>query len=195
MQAEREEHPRGDCMCLTLLANWLQDLFAFLFPGSSRPNSYMRGSYQAPPVVTPGVSFSRSVCAVGSSPEDERGRLLPDNAKVSQSSREMEDVEGVGLVAAREVGGGNAEGGDSTEASSFPKSLKTVRKAHGSKLSLMSDDDEDICPTCLEGYTLDNPKITTKCGHHFHLSCIYEWLERSNTCPVCFRTMSFDEFD
>jgi hypothetical protein len=25
----------------------------------------------------------------------------------------------------------------------------------------------------------------TKCSHHFHLGCIYEWMERSESCPVC----------
>jgi len=37
---------------------------------------------------------------------------------------------------------------------------------------------------CAE-YTPDNPKIITKCCHHFHLGCIYEWMERSDTCPIC----------
>ncbi|XP_076943999.1 putative E3 ubiquitin-protein ligase RHB1A [Bidens hawaiensis] len=45
------------------------------------------------------------------------------------------------------------------------------------------------CPTCLEEYDEDNPKITTKCDHHFHLSCILEWMERSETCPVCDQVM------
>lgn len=40
----------------------------------------------------------------------------------------------------------------------------------------------------------ENPKILTQCNHHFHLACIYEWLERSQTCPICSREMSFDEF-
>lgn len=40
----------------------------------------------------------------------------------------------------------------------------------------------------------ENPKILTQCNHHFHLACIYEWLERSQTCPICSRQMSFDEF-
>jgi hypothetical protein len=34
-------------------------------------------------------------------------------------------------------------------------------------------------------YDAENPKKTTKCEHHFHLACILEWMERSDTCPVC----------
>ncbi|KAL1568539.1 E3 ubiquitin-protein ligase RLIM-like [Salvia divinorum] len=54
-------------------------------------------------------------------------------------------------------------------------------------------DDRDECPTCLEEYTSENPKIIAKCNHHYHLSCIYEWMERSENCPVCGKLMLFDE--
>ncbi|KAI3452923.1 hypothetical protein Pfo_009586 [Paulownia fortunei] len=54
-------------------------------------------------------------------------------------------------------------------------------------------DDEDVCPTCLEEYTQENPKIIAKCSHHYHLSCIYEWMERSENCPACRELMLFDE--
>ncbi|KAF3448589.1 hypothetical protein FNV43_RR09302 [Rhamnella rubrinervis] len=53
-------------------------------------------------------------------------------------------------------------------------------------------EEEDTCPTCLEEYDAENPKITTKCEHHFHLACILEWMERSDTCPVCDQEMIFD---
>ncbi|XP_076956789.1 E3 ubiquitin-protein ligase At3g02290-like [Bidens hawaiensis] len=56
-----------------------------------------------------------------------------------------------------------------------------------------SSDNEDVCPTCLDDYTLENPKIVTQCSHHFHLGCIYEWMERSETCPMCGRVMEFCE--
>eukprot|EP00891_Asterochloris_glomerata_P003015 jgi/Astpho2/3015/e_gw1.00051.220.1_t len=62
-----------------------------------------------------------------------------------------------------------------------------------SGLKLATDDDEDCCPTCLDPYSDENPKILTQCNHHFHLACIYEWLERSPSCPVCSRTMTFEE--
>lgn len=55
------------------------------------------------------------------------------------------------------------------------------------------DDDEDVCPTCLEDYTYENPRIVLKCSHDFHLGCIYEWKERSELCPVCGKVMVFDE--
>lgn len=53
----------------------------------------------------------------------------------------------------------------------------------GAHAAMMEDD--DICPTCLDPYTLDNPKIWTRCGHHFHMPCIFEWMERKDTCPMC----------
>ncbi|GKC68135.1 E3 ubiquitin protein ligase-like protein [Tanacetum coccineum] len=66
---------------------------------------------------------------------------------------------------------------------SLDKSLKV--KALEGLLYEQTSDNEDVCPTCLEEYTLENPKIVTKCSHHFHLGCIYEWMERSDTCPMC----------
>lgn len=62
-----------------------------------------------------------------------------------------------------------------------------------SKVNTISEDDEDVCPICLEEYTSENPRIVTKCSHHYHLSCIYEWNERSETCPVCSKLMVFEE--
>lgn len=62
-----------------------------------------------------------------------------------------------------------------------------------SGLSLAASEEGDTCSTCLELYSEDNPAIWTKCNHHFHLACIYEWMERKLTCPICERAMSFEE--
>ncbi|TXG56662.1 hypothetical protein EZV62_017975 [Acer yangbiense] len=59
--------------------------------------------------------------------------------------------------------------------------------------SLKSSEDEDVCPTCLEEYTSENPMTVMECSHHYHLSCIFEWMERSATCPVCGKVMMFVE--
>uniref|UniRef100_A0A1D1XYE4 RING-type E3 ubiquitin transferase n=1 Tax=Anthurium amnicola TaxID=1678845 RepID=A0A1D1XYE4_9ARAE len=56
-----------------------------------------------------------------------------------------------------------------------------------------SSEDDDVCPTCLEEYISENPRITMQCSHHFHLGCIYEWMERSDACPVCGKVMVFNE--
>lgn len=56
-----------------------------------------------------------------------------------------------------------------------------------------ASEDEDVCPTCLDDYTPENPKITMKCSHNFHLGCIYEWMERSDNCPICGKEMEFCE--
>lgn len=57
---------------------------------------------------------------------------------------------------------------------------------------LLSTEEEDVCPTCFEEYDLENPRIITKCEHHFHMSCILEWMERSDTCPICDQMMIFE---
>ncbi|KAG8090850.1 hypothetical protein GUJ93_ZPchr0011g28032 [Zizania palustris] len=54
-------------------------------------------------------------------------------------------------------------------------------------------DEEDVCPICLEEYDEENPRSLTKCEHHFHLCCILEWMERSETCPVCDQITLIDE--
>ncbi|XP_022775754.1 E3 ubiquitin-protein ligase At3g02290-like [Durio zibethinus] len=52
-------------------------------------------------------------------------------------------------------------------------------------------EDEDVCPTCLEEYIPENPRIVLQCSHSYHLSCIYEWMERSENCPICGKVIQF----
>ncbi|XP_077223431.1 uncharacterized protein LOC143857045 [Tasmannia lanceolata] len=52
--------------------------------------------------------------------------------------------------------------------------------------------EEDVCPTCLEEYTEDKPRITARCGHHFHHACILAWKKKSETCPICDQEMVFN---
>lgn len=61
--------------------------------------------------------------------------------------------------------------------------------------NLLDDEDEDVCPTCLECYADDNPKIASACGHAFHLQCIVEWETRSGSrfCPICAKVMQYVE--
>ncbi|KAG6743019.1 hypothetical protein POTOM_053964 [Populus tomentosa] len=110
------------------------------------------------------------------------------------------------------------EGGKEQRSRSSLK-LSSARATVGIGYVYSSSEEEDVCPTCLDGIILDlaligvltmslflptyfthaeytppeNPKIMTKCSHHFHLGCIYEWMERSDSCPVCGKVMVFDE--
>lgn len=63
--------------------------------------------------------------------------------------------------------------------------------------NLLEDENEDVCPTCLEIYADDNPKITSACGHAFHLQCIVAWETRSGSrfCPICAKPMKYVEAD
>ncbi|KAJ4868994.1 E3 ubiquitin-protein ligase [Raphanus sativus] len=84
---------------------------------------------------------------------------------------------------------------DPKEEYSSKSSLRIMKSksASGNIWDFPLSEDEDACPTCLEEYTSENPKIVTKCSHHFHLGCIYEWMERSENCPVCGKVMEFNE--
>eukprot|EP00003_Mantamonas_plastica_P004983 TRINITY_DN13999_c0_g1_i1.p2 TRINITY_DN13999_c0_g1~~TRINITY_DN13999_c0_g1_i1.p2 ORF type:complete len:173 (+),score=58.43 TRINITY_DN13999_c0_g1_i1:538-1056(+) len=48
-------------------------------------------------------------------------------------------------------------------------------------LSLPEDESEEMCIVCME----NNPEVVLSCAHSYCKSCIDEWKERSNTCPMC----------
>jgi len=59
-----------------------------------------------------------------------------------------------------------------------------------------TDDDPDACcPTCMEAFDDGNPPAFTRCGHRFHLQCLYAWLERKQTCPLCDSAIELDGDD
>jgi hypothetical protein len=62
---------------------------------------------------------------------------------------------------------------------------------------LLAGEEEDVCPTCLESYAEENPRITPECGHAAHLQCILVWNERSGSrfCPVCASVLTFENAD
>ena len=53
-----------------------------------------------------------------------------------------------------------------------------------------SDDDESAgdvptCSICLDRVKRVSSRRVLTCAHVFHASCIAEWLQRSNRCPLC----------
>jgi|694.fasta_scaffold00501_75 hypothetical protein len=43
----------------------------------------------------------------------------------------------------------------------------------------------DKCPICLERLGQGDDTSSLACGHSFHATCVYHWLDRSTTCPMC----------
>ncbi|GKV16950.1 hypothetical protein SLEP1_g27515 [Rubroshorea leprosula] len=115
----------------------------------------------------------------------------------SHSQEETEPLRGNNDVDSESLNTGDkwnaCEEGSKEQYSKSSQRLSTAKSASGIGYVYSSSEEEDICPTCLEEYTPENPKIMTKCSHHFHLGCIYEWMERSENCPVCGKVMDFEE--
>ncbi|KAK7295106.1 hypothetical protein RJT34_18010 [Clitoria ternatea] len=68
---------------------------------------------------------------------------------------------------------------------SAPISPRKEELLKSNETHVLVTEEEDVCPICLEEYDVENPRNLTKCEHHFHLSCILEWMERSDSCPIC----------
>ncbi|KAJ1403520.1 Zinc finger, RING-type [Sesbania bispinosa] len=79
------------------------------------------------------------------------------------------------------------------QAKSAPISPRKEELSKSNESHASVTEEEDVCPICLEEYDVENPKTLTKCEHHFHLSCILEWMERSDSCPICDQEMIFDQ--
>ncbi|KAG9136319.1 hypothetical protein Leryth_003886 [Lithospermum erythrorhizon] len=45
--------------------------------------------------------------------------------------------------------------------------------------------ESNSCTICIEDFGLGSLADKLPCKHLFHKSCIVEWLNRSNTCPLC----------
>ncbi|KAK1315680.1 E3 ubiquitin ligase BIG BROTHER [Acorus calamus] len=48
-----------------------------------------------------------------------------------------------------------------------------------------AEEEEEVCPVCLKSLVIGEEIKRTPCGHLFHGECIFRWLERSRTCPMC----------
>lgn len=59
------------------------------------------------------------------------------------------------------------------------KSIKDLR--HYKK----TIDDKELCSICLKTIKINNEIIELECKHYFHAKCIYKWLRKHSTCPIC----------
>jgi len=64
---------------------------------------------------------------------------------------------------------------------------------------IVSESLVDECVICMEAFDESNPRMPTLCGcgenkTYFHLPCLYQWVEKCNTCPSCRETLNWQEF-
>ncbi|KAJ4833098.1 hypothetical protein Tsubulata_001081 [Turnera subulata] len=111
----------------------------------------------------------------GSSHSHEESEPLRGNTDADSDSLDVED----------KWNASGCEDGSKEQRGRSSLRLSSAKGALAIGYVYSSSEEEDVCPTCLEEYTPENPKIMTNCSHHFHLGCIYEWKERSDSCPVC----------
>ncbi|XP_024541154.1 E3 ubiquitin-protein ligase At3g02290 [Selaginella moellendorffii] len=215
---ELVSYPNGTlyqrCACLQGCMRWLLFWYASMF---ERIGPGLPSTHQSPPsasglvVSTPRSSDSLDTFRAPPRPlpydVDARYVRLPRDGLVSRR-----DKIGMSHYSSESGGGGGGEAlallprqsSDSAAAAEHAEDSDSIDKQqlqqqHSSKLLTKSEsmlsliDDEDACPTCLDVYTPENPKINTECGHHYHLACILEWMERSKHCPVCDKEMVFHE--
>ncbi|KAK9934240.1 hypothetical protein M0R45_021392 [Rubus argutus] len=174
----------------------LRYFFHQLFSGYNAPFQRLDGRSVPSPIqgATSSVSSGTGTTVANNSSNDTQfsvARPSPFDADQRYSRLQRDGLS--------TVGSGKKRSGVDTEEDCKLGQSETSEKDLASKLGYgltyvqpVSDDD-DVCPTCLDEYTPENPKITTRCSHHFHLGCIYEWLERSESCPICGKEMEFCE--
>lgn len=194
----------GGCMCLRCFTQQLINAYTVLFRAGTV--HAVSQSIEATPVDSSESSFDTYRSPPRPLPYDDprfsppqRDWLVSRHGPSCHSPEESEPL--------RANDDEEMETPSSTHKSSktnYDTKMKRSSSTHGEKLPTKepgnyftyfspSAEDEDVCPTCLEDYTSENPRIVMQCSHHFHLGCIYEWMERSEACPVCGKKMEFDE--
>ncbi|XP_035550412.1 E3 ubiquitin-protein ligase At3g02290-like isoform X1 [Juglans regia] len=191
-----------NCMCLSCFIQNLLNVYTSLFRRGEVHS--LPSSIQGTASMTSAASLDNTLSDMYRSPPrplpydaDPRYFRLQRDGLVSRrekgSSHSHEETEP--LRSDVDVDAVSLNSGDKWSESPCEDGSKEYRSRSSLKLSqaktmtgvgnIYTSEDEDVCPTCLEEYTQENPKILTKCCHHFHLGCIYEWMERSESCPVC----------
>ncbi|KAF3430893.1 hypothetical protein FNV43_RR25623 [Rhamnella rubrinervis] len=198
------------CICLRFFLHQLFSGYGAMFQrldGRSSSSPIQGANVLAPSVMSPTLSENSSsdnhLSASRPLPyETERYSRLQRDGLISRRDKSMTHLQedsqlrrNMSSSGIESLGFGTKWNGvDSEEDSKFCHSESSenalaTKVASGLTYMQPSSGDEDVCPTCLDEYTPENPKITTQCSHHFHLGCIYEWLERSESCPICGKEM------
>jgi len=68
-----------------------------------------------------------------------------------------------------------------------PTGKSTLRSLPRVKVSGndLEKNESSECSICLDALVLGEQALRIPCGHLYHEDCIYDWLKKSNECPVC----------
>ncbi|XP_044507008.1 E3 ubiquitin-protein ligase At3g02290-like [Mangifera indica] len=200
-----------NCMCLSCFVQNLVYVYTSLFQRGEVHS--VSSSIQGAASMTSAASLDNSISDMYRSPPRpmpydvdpryfrlQRDGLVSSCAKGSSQFHEESvplrsdyDVDSESLSVGDKLNDSSCGDGSKEHHSKSSLKLSSAKATPGIGYIYSPSEEEDVCPTCLEEYTSENPKIVTKCSHHFHLGCIYEWMERSENCPVCGKVMAFDE--
>ena len=69
----------------------------------------------------------------------------------------------------------------------FPQGLVSQNLLNNSNVGvfLTINDNNDICPICVDNFTLNSIYRKLICNHTFHIKCIDKWFIYNNKCPLC----------
>ncbi|KAL6774202.1 hypothetical protein ACKKBG_A24155 [Auxenochlorella protothecoides x Auxenochlorella symbiontica] len=74
---------------------------------------------------------------------------------------------------------------------------QAIKEVDGVELSrkaiVVQEEEEGVCPICLDEFTEADPGIPTTCGHCYHLQCVMQWAQRSRECPMCFKLLTLED--
>ncbi|XP_054802427.1 E3 ubiquitin-protein ligase At3g02290-like isoform X2 [Prosopis cineraria] len=173
-----------NCVCLNCFLQNFMNAYSAIFH---------RGDVHSLPSSIQGAASMASAASLDNSLSDMHDKGSSHLNEESEPLRGDVDGDQESLNSGGKWNGSSCEDASKEYRSKSSVRFSSAKYATGAGLVYASSEEEDVCPTCLEEYTEENPRILTKCSHHFHLSCIYEWMERSESCPVCGKVMVFDE--
>lgn len=108
----------------------------------------------------------------------------PGNMQVDPTL--IENFFGPGAAAGFHMGAQTAPA-EEPRNSAPPTSKSILRSLPRIKVSKndIEKNESNECSICLDELVLGQPALRIPCGHLYHEDCVYDWLKKSNECPVC----------